>query len=177
MRAVQLNLIPHTPPRWPGYALLAVAALGAILVSAQYFQLSRSLTDAEAVANRLERRVLRARDAATAIPSNTPKDPTLVQRAADVTRRLATPWDRLFRALETFRHENVALLSAEPDSTNGTVRISAEAKDAAAMLTYVEELRESGLLSNVTLNTHQVMLDNPFKPVRFSLSGQWIEQP
>jgi hypothetical protein len=177
MRAVRLDFVPHTPPRWPGYALLSIATLGAILVSAQYFQISRSLTDAETVATRLERRVLRARDAAGAAPATTPKDSSLVQRAADVTRRLATPWERLFKALETFRHENVALLSAEPDPINGTVRISAEAKDTATMLAYVDDLRESGLLSNVALNTHQVMLDNPFKPVRFSLGGLWIEQP
>jgi Tfp pilus assembly protein PilN len=177
MRAVRLDFIPHTPPRWPGYALLTVASLGAVLVSSQYFHTARSLTDAESAASRLERRVLRQRDTTATASSVMPKDSALAQRAAEVTRRLATPWERLFKALETFRHQNIALLSVEPDAINGTVRITAEAKDTAAMLAYVEDLRESGLLANVTLSAHQVMPENPLKPVRFSFGGQWIEAP
>lgn len=173
MRAVRLDYVQRPARRWPGYALLALAALSAVGVSASYVHTARTLADAEVAVSRLERRLQRGRDmpgVATAVPT----DNALVQRAGDITRKLNTPWERLFRALEALPHEQVALLSVEPDASSGSVRIQAEAKDTATMLAYVEDLREGGWLSAVALNNHQVRQDDPFKPVRFSFSGQWV---
>ena len=176
MRALRLDFVPRLMPRWPGYALLAVAAVGALVVNYAYLNTARSLADVEIVVSRLERRIARDRDgpAPPLTPAAQTRDTGVVQRAAEVTRRLMTPWEKLFLALETLRHDNVALLAVEPDSTAGTVRISAEAKDAAAMLAYVEALRNSGLLTGVALHSHQVLQQSQYQPLRFMLAAQWM---
>ena len=133
MRAIAIDYIQRPAPRWPGMALLAVAATVAVLVSYQYHIVSRSLADAEIVLARLERRVARSVDAAAPLPGASAGNNAAHRRAGELVRKLALPWDKLFAALESMHHDSVALLTVAPDTTTGAVRITAEAKDAAAM--------------------------------------------
>jgi hypothetical protein len=177
MRALRLNFIAQEAPRWPGFALLAMAAVVAGLVCYHYVSATRSVTDAEFVVSRLERRLARGRDSAAPIsPAVFSTDNTAIQRAGELTRRLNAPWETLFKAMETVRHDRVALLAVEPDTIGGTVRIMAEAKDVASMLEYVDEQRDIGLLKDVVLSHHQVDQQHPYKPVRFAFTGVWMDK-
>jgi hypothetical protein len=177
MRALKLNFMVREAARWPGYLLLALSAMAAGVVSYQYVTVTRAVTDMVFVVSRLERRVARGRDGALPVnPSVAAKDHGAIQRIGELTRKLDAPWQTLFKALETVRHDQVALLTVEPDSIGGTVRITAEAKDTAAMLAYVDEQRDSGLLNDVVLSNHQVDQQNPYKPVRFSFTAAWMDK-
>ena len=176
MRAVRLDFVPQVTPRWPGYALLTLAVMGAGLVGLQYVRLNKSLAAAEQRVAALELRV-RTSSTRPSLPPPSNRDNTLVQRALAVNQKLNLPWQRLFSTLESVHQQPVALLSVEPDSSNGSVRITAEAKDALAMLACIESLRDGGALSEVTLITHQILKDQPYKPVRFSFAGQWAAMP
>jgi len=175
MRAVVIDYAKRPVVRWPGYLLLAMAIVAAAWVSYDYFAVSRRLADAEVAVSRLERRVARGQETAPTIQDS--GNNTVVQRAGEIVRKLSVRWDRLFEALESLRHEQVALLSVEPDAANGSVRLLAEAKDTSAMLEYLEQAQESGVLTSVVLGNHQVVEQNPYRPVRFAFSGTWVEKP
>lgn len=92
--------------------------------------------------------------------------------------RLSVPWDRLFRALEAAATEGVALLAIEPDIDNRTVHVSGEARDYLAALSYVASLSEQkGALAKVHLQRHEVRTAGSERPIAFTLSATWPEQP
>jgi len=93
--------------------------------------------------------------------------------ARDTIRRLATPWDALFGALERSRIDSVALLSVEPDPEARSVLLQGEARDYLAILSYVENLREQPALSRVHLTRHESRQTEPQRPLQFSISASW----
>lgn len=92
--------------------------------------------------------------------------------ARDTIRRVATPWQRLFGALEAAQTERVALLSIEPDSEGRTVSVTGEAKDYLATLTYVGHLNQESALKRVHLVRHEAR-DGSERPVLFTVSAAW----
>ena len=54
------------------------------------------------------------------------------------------------------------------------VRVGAEARTTEAMLEYLERLRTSARLSPAVLQTHQVMTEDPHRPIRFTFTASWI---
>ena len=95
--------------------------------------------------------------------------------AAETIRRLTTPWDNLFTALESAASDDVALLAIDPDPASGTVVISGESKDYLAALSYVLYLRRAKTLANVQLIKHELRQNDPRRPVAFSISASWRE--
>lgn len=95
------------------------------------------------------------------------------QRAEQVIRQLALPWNDLFRALEASQSKKIALLSVQPDAARREVRIAAEARDFPAMVGYVERLQQSEWLSQAHLQNHQVREQEPERPIRFTVSASW----
>lgn len=95
--------------------------------------------------------------------------------ARKIVRRLATPWDALFAGLESVRNENVAILSIEPDMQTGLMQIEGEAKDFAAVLILVSQLRKTKPFSDVFMSYHGVTRDDPLHPVSFILSMRWMK--
>ena len=57
----------------------------------------------------------------------------------------------------------------EPDLRKGTVTISGEAKDLAALLDYIKQLGTRDVFGSVLLQNHQIQQADPEKPMRFSL--------
>lgn len=96
-----------------------------------------------------------------------------VRRANRVIRQLSTPWEDVFRAIESGRGEDVTLLSLESDPNSAEVRAGGEARNAPSMLDYLEHLRKDGRLSPAVLLSHQVMVEDPNHPIRFSFSASW----
>ena len=55
----------------------------------------------------------------------------------------------------------------------GTVKISGEAKDLNALLTYVKKLSTRKVFGNVFLQNHKIQQTDPQKPLHFSLLAYW----
>jgi hypothetical protein len=98
-----------------------------------------------------------------------------VAAARETVDRLATPWNRLFGALESAANDKVALLGIEPDPKAGTVVISGDSKDYLAALSYVLDLGRNEGLERVQLVRHEVKADDPQAPVSFAVSARWSE--
>ena len=97
-----------------------------------------------------------------------------IKRANEVIGQLNQPWDELFTAVETGDRKHVALLSIEPDPQKRQVKVTAEAKNLAAMLNYARSLEQQQLLTDIFLQSHQVQQQDPEKPVRFVFTATWM---
>ncbi len=97
-----------------------------------------------------------------------------VRRANRVIRQLSTPWEDVFKAIESTTGGNVTMLSLESDPVSAEVRAAAEARNTTAMIDYLERLRSDGRLSPAILLSHQVMIEDPSRPIRFTFSASWI---
>jgi Tfp pilus assembly protein PilN len=69
----------------------------------------------------------------------------------------------------------VAILSIQPDMQTGLLRIEGEAKDYAAALTLVANLRETKTFSDVFLLHHEIKHNDLQHTVGFTLSMRWIK--
>ncbi|MGB2815713.1 MAG: hypothetical protein WBA53_18515 [Burkholderiaceae bacterium] len=96
-----------------------------------------------------------------------------LQRANVVALELARPWDRTFSALEAADQPGVALLAIDPDPRRDELRIIAESKDMTGMLAYLDQLRAQPAFGDVALQQHEVRMDDPGRPIRFTLLAQW----
>ena len=101
--------------------------------------------------------------------------PAEIAAARETVDRLATPWQRLFGALEAAASADVALLGIEPDAKAGTVVISGDSKDYLAALSYVLNLGREEALGQVQLVRHEAKPDDPQAPVSFAVSARWSE--
>jgi hypothetical protein len=96
-----------------------------------------------------------------------------LQRANVVAVELARPWDRTFAALEAADQPGVAVLAIDPDPRRDELRITAESKTLADMLGYLDQLRAQSAFGQVALQQHEVRMDDPGRPIRFTLLAQW----
>ena len=153
--------------------MLLIAGLSAVLyVFADYREVA-------ARSDGLELRLAAARGDAK--PAKV--DPAALRAGADADsalRDLATPWSPLLRELELASADSkgaVAVLGIEPDREKAEVRITAEARTLPIALTYVERLQRSDALSFPMLESHEVQLKDPERPVRFQIKAGWRAVP
>lgn len=92
-----------------------------------------------------------------------------------IINRLSTPWDAFFVGLESVNNSNVAILSIQPDMKSGLLQIEGEAKDYAAVLTLIAQLRVTKPFSEVFLLRHEIKRDDPQHPISFALSTHWTK--
>lgn len=180
MRALHLDYQRSVRPTpWLGLGVLVSAVAALALLGNHYHELGQRIALWEArVAHDERLSGHRARALRPASAQAAREQALEVQHANQVLRQLSLPWDTLFRAVESAGGETVALLSMEPDIQKGTVRISGEAKDFAAMLEYIRQLGAREVFGSVHLQNHQIRQDDPQKPVRFSLLAVWkVEAP
>jgi hypothetical protein len=69
-------------------------------------------------------------------------------------------------------NDKVALLAIQPDSRTGTVVISGEGEDYAAVLAYVSALDRAPTLSRVHLVQHELRQDDKQR-LAFSIAATW----
>ena len=93
-----------------------------------------------------------------------------IAAAREVYQRLATPWEKLFGALESSANGKIVLLGIEPDPKAGTVVISGEGPDYLAALNYVLDLERSGTLLRPHLVRHERRDDTR---IAFAVSASW----
>jgi Tfp pilus assembly protein PilN len=97
-----------------------------------------------------------------------------LKRANEVVRQLALPWDGLFKAIEVFDPNQVALLRIETDVSRHAVTIAAESESFEAMLGYIKNLGKQSALTEVYLIDHQIQEHDVQRPVRFTVSAVWL---
>lgn len=170
---LELDHLRRTPrPAWSSWLLLAVALGFAADVGTSYVG---ARIEIDAKTERLARlsSAPRSREPASALG---PLSQTEFAAAQDTILRLSMPWDNVFRALEAARSDDVALLSIEPDAGSGSLNLTGEAKSYPAALTYVAWLSHEKTLKNVRLARHELVQNDPRRPLAFTISADWKEK-
>lgn len=90
--------------------------------------------------------------------------------ASAAIAQLAAPWDRTFTLIERTLTSDVAYLQISPDPLKGTLSITAEARNVAAMLAYFGGISGRDDVDRATLMNHQVVTTNQISHVRFAVS-------
>lgn len=96
------------------------------------------------------------------------KEEVIAIRAAMV--ELALPWDQLFVALEGIDAPGVKLLSVEPNSRQGKLRITAEAARTNEIIEYVQALDTQPMLHEVYLQRQERKESGSFV---FNIEALW----
>jgi hypothetical protein len=176
MRALNLDYRRHDTWRqragWIGL-LLACLVLGDL--GWQYRQLARAVEAGEAELARLS-----AQPRALQSAQGTRQGKTLDEEmrfAREVLLHLDVPWMDLFGAVEASTLADVALLGIEPEPGQEQVNIIGEAKNYPAVLAYARRLEAGAPLSGVHLQNHQIQVQDPEHPVRFTLGAVWRRRP
>jgi hypothetical protein len=158
-------------PRVPraGAALLATGMLLAALAGWRFVSLQEEARRLEAGIEALRPgRVVRTRtraadhDAAAALA-----------QARAVHARLAAPWGELFAEVEAAIGPDVALLGIQPDLANARVAITGEARTMGHGLAFADRLNRGKALGETLLTAHEVRVQDPRRPVRFTLQARW----
>lgn len=171
-RLLQLDFIaPPRRSRWLGYALLAVSLVIAADLVIRYTEARLGLERIEAGRDLLnvERRQ------PTPIPRE--KLDEQIKNVELIVRQLALPWATLIHTLEDAATKDVAILQLQPDAQQRLLRITAEARHQEAMLEYLRQLAGAKALLNVHLVSHQVQLDDPQRPIQFSVQASFTGAP
>jgi hypothetical protein len=171
-RALELDYIaPRRRPIWLGALVLGVALGAAAVLLLQYRDTQLELARLEAEAGLLggERRPVRA------ISKERLEEE--VKAAEVVVRSLTLPWAALVETLERAATRDVALLQLQPDAQNRVLRLTLEAKSRQAMFDYARRLGGSGLLADAHILSHQVLVDNPQRPIQFSVQAVLRDPP
>jgi Tfp pilus assembly protein PilN len=172
MRRLELNFqkSPNCPSRTAGWLLLLT---GLALLIEMGVSFDRLQNDREAMNQEIKASHIRLD--APLRDSNYQFTEKEFEDAQQIVNRLVTPWDAIFVGLESIKNSNVAILSIQPDMNTGLLQIQGEAKDYAAVLTLIAQLRVTKPFSDVYLLHHEVKRDDPQHPVTFSLSTHWTK--
>jgi type IV pilus assembly PilN-like protein len=171
LKPLDLDFRRTRPPSpWAGWVLLAVAALFVLDLGYSYYAARASLADTE---TRLGRQTRATGGPARAAASRRTATPEEIALARETVQRLSIPRDDLFGALESAATDRVSLTAIEPDVKAGTVVISGEGKDFAAVLDYVARLQRSQALQRPHLVKHEFRPNDPNRPVAFAVSAFW----
>lgn len=174
MHRLDLDYQSARPFPWAGAALFALAFATAVFSAIYYNALIGKIAYWEASAGRSG-----AADASQATSAARASSEMVLEmkHANEVLSKITLPWDRLFQAVEWSSRKDVALLGMEPNIDRNEVTITGEAKDMRAVLNYLEHLGAQDIFSSVYLRRHQVQLQDPDRPVRFTLVAAWKVAP
>jgi hypothetical protein len=167
-RLPRLELDYVTAPRRSralGLLLLVLSLVTAGVLVERYRTVSQALQQIEAAQALLgpERLALRARS-----PARLDEEAKQVEA---VLRQLALPWGAIIESVEDATSADVALLQLQPDAQQRQLRLGAEARTPQAMLEYLQRLAAARALSDVHVVSHQVQVEDPQHPVRFTVQA------
>lgn len=160
------------PSKRAGWLLLIVGLAILLDMGITYDHLQN---DREAMDRDIKTSKLHIDDGSRAVGTGQYTDKDIAD-AGLIIKRLSTPWNHIFVGMESVSNKNVAILAIAPDVQSGLLRIEGEAKDYAAALTLVAQLRETKPFSDVFLLSHETKREDPQHPVRFTLSLRWEKQ-
>jgi hypothetical protein len=146
-----------------GLGILALLASGTGLVAAW-----SARAEAQSELASLERR-----GPGRPASSRTPVDAATIRAVSAIARDLRAPWPELMRSMEASSSGDISLLQVEPVVASDSIRITADARHADAMLDYLAQLKAQGL-SAIVLNSHEIRLQEPGRPIRFQAQARWV---
>lgn len=174
-KLLQLEFARQAGARRAGALLLLAGAVLACWLGYEYRERSNTLAGLE---YRLRAQQDRARIApGTRNAAQLAQEQAELKLMAQVNGRLGLPWDALFNEIEATVDEHVTLLSVEPDAEKGALHVTAEARDLGAMLAYGKRLAASARFKDALIQSHQVQVQDPQRPVRFVVAAQWLMAP
>ena len=160
---MRLELDYIAPPRRShalGIAVLAFSIISAFVLLERYRNIRLEIAQLEAAEAMLpaERKPVARKNVDAELKT-----------AEAVLRQLALPWAAMVRAVEGAARPDIALLQVQPDASQGQLRLTAEAPNEKAMLEYMARLAAAPVLSGVYIASHQVMLEEPRRPIQFTV--------
>ncbi|HEY6241981.1 MAG TPA: hypothetical protein VIW78_14235 [Burkholderiales bacterium] len=155
---------PHRP-QWAGVSLLIVA----LVVAGNMVLRQRDAQHELAALDAAQGLLNPDRKAQRTVPKERLDEEARTIDA--VVRQLTVPWAQMIESVEVASTGDVVLLQMQPEAQQRTLRLSAEAKSREAMLRYVRRLGETRALSGVYLVSHQVQIENPSRPIQFSVQA------
>lgn len=161
--------------RMPPLALLALAAgcVMAILVTTQFSILQAKIAGRSAELDQTRAANEDHEQRATRLRGSKDQSAATYKAQSDVMTRLSLPWVPLFKSLENAQDQKVFLLAIEPNIKTRTLHLTAETDKLSRALAYLDRLRRQPALSEVTLTEHEIELDTPGQPVKFTLNIAW----
>ena len=174
-KPLQLEFAPNASARHAGGLLLLAGVLLACWLAYEYRERTSTLAGLE-----YRLRALQGRSSAAPVvrsAANLAQEQGELKLMRQVNARLSLPWEALFNEIEATVDEHVTLLSVEPDAEKGVLQVTAEARDLGAMLAYGKRLAASARFKDAQIQSHQVQVQDPQRPVRFVLAAQWLMAP
>jgi Tfp pilus assembly protein PilN len=154
-------------PRWIGISVLVLALAVAGSLVLRYSDTRHQLAALDAAHGLLNA----DRRPARAVPKERLEQEAKIIDAA--VRQLTLPWAQMIEAVEAASSSDVVVLQLQPEAQQRTLRLTAEAKNGEAMLRYVRRLGENRVLSAVYLASHQVQMEDPSRPIQFSVQASF----
>ena len=171
-RPPQLDFLAGAPRPWGGIALAALAAALATAAGFATWRLDQDNRQALAKLNEQAARLL-----PPAPRKLTEAERVRLTQAARVAGELRAPWGDLLATFEEHGQGDIGLLKLEPDAKTGLVRITGQARNAAALFAYLRELEAEPRLTRVALTTQQLERETPGQPLRFVIQAGWRGAP
>ena len=158
-------------PLWPGVLLLAVSIAIAGALGVRYHEIRAELKRLETAGGLItvERRAKRV------VPRERLEEEA--KSAEAVVRQLTLPWASLVETIEEAATRDVAILQLQPDAQQRLLRLSAEARNQEAMLEYLRRLVSGSALTDVHVVSHQVQMEDPQRPIQFSVQASLRSAP
>lgn len=169
---IEFGSLRRHPPWW-SFVLFVLGVAACVSGIWRFGVASEQLAAVRAAAAQETARMVSSRPRKPSEPVFTlpPDQVKAINKAIDA---LNFPWNDLFGKVESLRSRDVALLALEPDGATQTVRMVAEARDAASMLAFVERLGAQGAFgSGVLLVKHELNSQDPDRPYRFEVIARW----
>ncbi len=91
--------------------------------------------------------------------------------AAAAVRQLALPWRGIIDTVEGAATPEVAILQLQPDAQQRLLRLVATARNQEVMLEYVRTLAAAEMISDPHVVNHQVRVEEPGRPVQFTVQA------
>lgn len=157
----------------------AALALGVLLCGAAIATGAQMLARQQALAAQLQvvAAAMNPPRPATPAPASAVAAPIPAARAAAVNNailQLNLPWPALHGAIQAATPATVALLALDPDARRRQLKITAETRDAEAMIGYLEQLKRQALFGEVVLLRHEINELDPNRPLRFEIVASWL---
>jgi Tfp pilus assembly protein PilN len=177
-RRLQLDFAPRPSVfQRLGWLLLIAGLACAAMLAYRYVQQGEELARADAQLGTLRQGAAAIQAALSPNSKDSKRAKGELKLAREILARLGLPWDELFSEIETHIDEQVTLLSVEPNAEKSALLVTGEAKDLQAMLAYSKRMHASARFKDVYIQSHQIQVQNPQRPVRFVLSARWLQRP
>lgn len=154
----------------PGALAWALLAIGAIALAVVADGFAAASSDNEQLLRQSERLQRRTK---TVIVAQRRSDRE--QKSVVVTRqdKAPFPWDGALTEVEMAVDRKVALLSMNTDASARRTRLTAESRTIDDALALASRLRESPLVREALLVSHEARRDGPVPVIAFSLQVDW----